>query len=216
MAGAWPAGIPAAGSCCPCQRLGINHLEHRLEKPADHTTGTFKPAINEHGPEDRLHGVGKDRGAPEAAAFHLPFPQAQKVAQAQPLGDLGEGLLLDQVGAQAREVPLVEARVLEEEQLRDHAVEHRIAKEFQPFVVHAAMRAVRDRLLQQFTAVEGVLEPLFERAQVPVGTLRAVHALLVSWRQTGIHWPGRPGWSRLDPAKSITMRTLSITGIEKE
>jgi hypothetical protein len=69
--------------------------------------------------------------------------------QFQLLGDLVQGLLLDQVGAQARQVAfgqVVEAFVQDR---GDDAVQDRIAEEFEALVMQTAVATVGQRLLQQ-------------------------------------------------------------------
>jgi len=140
--------------------LWIDCLQHRLEQLADDGAGSIESAVQKDRAENSLHCVSQDRRATEAAAFHFSFAQPQKVGEDQSLGDIGERLLLDQVGTQPRQITFVQTRVLLEQDLRNGAVQYCIAEELEALVVNRAVAAMRDGLFEQRVLDEGVAEAL--------------------------------------------------------
>ena len=67
--------------------------------------------------------------------FRLTFAQAQYIGNLQAQRQLVQGVLLDEVGAHARQVPLRQIAEPLVQQARDGEVEHGIAQKFQPFIV---------------------------------------------------------------------------------
>ena len=98
------------------QGLGIDVFQYRDVERANHRTRGLETGIEEDGAKERFQRIGQDRGTAEAAGFEFALTQAQKLRELQPLGDFIQGLLLDQVGAQARKVAFVDLVVAFEEQ----------------------------------------------------------------------------------------------------
>ena len=69
-----------------------------------------------------------------------------------------QAFLAHQVGAHARQVAFVGAGETLEQQPRDHQAQHRIAEEFEPFVVVGAEAAVGQRARQQPGIVEAMAD----------------------------------------------------------
>ena len=64
----------------------------------------------------------------------LPAPEQQRLAEAEPGADGGEGLGAHDGGADPGEVPLRQLRMVAVEVLGDDDPEHRVAEELEPFV----------------------------------------------------------------------------------
>ncbi len=85
--------------------------------------------------------------------------------QVEPLGKPEERVLVDETGAQARELTLRHVWIAAEQRRGDHAVEYRIADELQSLVVGGAKAAMSQGLLQQLRAKEDMAQRIagFER-----------------------------------------------------
>jgi hypothetical protein len=101
------------------------------------------PGIDVDGAEDGFHGVSQDGRALRTAATGFAFRQAQVLGQLQRHGDAVQHVLPHQVRAHAGEVALWRVGELAEQQVGHREVEHRVAQEFQAFVVVRAEAAVR-------------------------------------------------------------------------
>jgi hypothetical protein len=73
-----------------------------------------------------------------------------------------QAFLAHQMGAHAAELPLAGGGPVQVEHLRHHQIQHRVAEEFEAFVMNAAMAAVRERLLAQLGIGKAVAQRLFE------------------------------------------------------
>ena len=127
----------------------------------DHAAGGVEAGVQEHGAEQGFDRVGQDRWPAKTAALQFAFAQAQVLGQLQALGDVRQRSLLDQVGAQARQIALVDLRVTLEQHRRDDEVEHGIPEELQALVVARPMAAVGQRLFKQCWVTEVVIQPVF-------------------------------------------------------
>jgi hypothetical protein len=86
----------------------VDRVEHRDVEGADHVARGIEAGVEEDRAQQGFEGVGQDRGTAEAAGLEFALAQAQELRQFELLGDLVQRLLLDQVGAQARQVAFVE------------------------------------------------------------------------------------------------------------
>ncbi|MNR17012.1 hypothetical protein D3C85_1336490 [compost metagenome] len=143
------------------QGLGVYGGQYRLVLAHDHATGGVKPRIQEDGAENRFDGVGQDGRTAEAAALQFAFAQAQVLGQFQPLGDIRQRRLFDQIGPQARQIAFVDFGIALEQHRRHDEVQHGIPKEFQPLVMARAMTAMRQCLFKQGCITEVVIQAGF-------------------------------------------------------
>jgi hypothetical protein len=141
--------------------LGIHGRQHRLVLAHDHAAGGIETGVQENGAEQRLDRVRQDGGTAETAALQFAFAQAQVLRQFQPLGDIRQRSLLDQIGPQARQVAFVDLGIALEQHRRDDEVQHGIPQEFQSLVVARTVTAMRQRLFKQGRITEVVLQAVF-------------------------------------------------------
>src|SRR5690606_10275141 len=98
--------------------------------------------------------------------LELAFAEQQIVAELEAVRHAMQRVLAHEIGAQARQVAFTQAREAGEKLGGDHAVQHAVAEELQPFVVRNAVAPMRDRLLQQTAGVELVPQGAFEQVQL--------------------------------------------------
>ena len=134
-----PAGIPAAASWLSLPSVrGIDRFEHRDVEGADDVARGIEAGVEEDRAEQSLRACRPgSRAAGSRPIFSLALAQAQECDSLELLGDFVQRLLLDQVGAQARQVAFVEASEAFVQHRGDDAVQDRVAQEFEPFVVQA-------------------------------------------------------------------------------
>ncbi len=144
-------------------------VEARHEQPLDHLRRGVEAAVQVDRAEQRFERVGQDRFAAEAAGFQLARAEPQLLAELDLGGDDRERLAAHQARAEARQLALVGGAELAEHQHGDHAVEHRVAEELQPFVVRAAGAAMGQRRFEQrrvaALVAERVMQPFACRLQ---------------------------------------------------
>src|SRR5690606_7679322 len=121
-------------------------------------TGRLEPAVEKDGADHGFDRIGEHRRTPRPSAPDLALPQAQLLPERQVLRDAGEGLLVDEVRAQAREVALRQAREARIELQRDDAVQNAVAEELEPLVVRGAVATMGQRPAQQLGIVETVAD----------------------------------------------------------
>ena len=92
-------------------------------------------AVDEHGAEHGLERVGEDRRPVGAAALLLAFAQPDFAAQSQSAARRAPARPVDQRRAHARQVTFGKCGKTLVERHADHAVQHRVADEFEPLVV---------------------------------------------------------------------------------
>ena len=88
-----------------------------------------------HRPNDCLNGIGKNRRSAMAAAFQFALAKTQGITQREGIGNLMQGFLANEVGAQARHFAFGQGRKSTVEFQRHHTVQNRIANEFKTFVM---------------------------------------------------------------------------------
>ena len=146
--------------------FGRGRGEDRLEEAEDHLLGSLKAAFGEHGAEDGLHGIGRDRGTMRTARLHLAFAHAKEGRDVDLFGDDREGPLADEVGAHARKVAFGEVLVALEERVAHDAVENRVAQEFEALVVLRREAAVRHRTFEKLAVGELVADALLKNRKI--------------------------------------------------
>ena len=100
------------------------------------------------------------RCAPPASG--LAFAEAQHLGQADLHRRAVQAVFAHEVGAHAGQVAFVGAGEALEQQAGNRQAEHRIAEEFEPFVVVGTEAAVRQRARQQRAIVESMAEALLQ------------------------------------------------------
>ena len=166
-------GLPVQAGPEP-GRLGY----HRVEQPVDERARLRQAPLDVDGADDRLEGVGQDRGLVAPARAFLAPAQPDVVAQMQPARHVGQRPHVDHRRTQLGQVPLGQIGILAEQRVGDDQPEHRVAEELQPLIGRQAAiligeRPVRERTLQQLRA-----EARVEGAQQG-GALRLVASSLV-------------------------------------
>src|SRR5258706_609541 len=162
-AAAGPSGTSAFTiAACPRQPAPRRLCRSRRQRGPPRT----KAATAGRGTKSPPKGSSNYRRPRKPATFHLAFSQAQEISEAQCFGNVGQGLLLDQIGAQARQIALIQTCIFLEQQLGNRAIENSIAKKLQPLVVDGAVTAVRHTLLQKVRCAERVAEAFLKRGQI--------------------------------------------------
>ena len=82
--------VPAARSSSPGPRQAGRGLDQAVEEPVDQAAGRFEVVVEVDRPDQRLHGVGEDRGLVPAAGGLLALAEAQEVAEAERAGNVRE------------------------------------------------------------------------------------------------------------------------------
>src|SRR5581483_3345509 len=148
-----------------------------LEQAHHEVAGGAPSAVEVHGGDDRLHGVGENRLLRSPSRGVLTLPQEQRGAEPDRRGELAEDLGVDHGRAQLRELPLRQVGVLVEREVGDHHAEHGVAEELEPFVrvgvgVLGAVGTVHERTLE----LGGITERPPDRGLEPGERVR-VHGL---------------------------------------
>lgn len=118
-----------------------------------------------------------------------------------------QGVLLDQIGPHPGQVALGQLRQSLVEQVGDCEVEHRIAQEFESFVVIGREAAVRQCTLQQPRVGKGMLEARLQRVKVTARHGRPVEALRMGLRSPSA---GRHKGLAATPWASISVRLACV------
>ncbi len=143
------AGTPAAGSSRPCRASS----DRPSSAPARRARSiTAAPRRSRHRGTPRRRSPRRCRPGSRAVSTRrcgVRLRRAPGTGSGRALGEFVQRLLLDQVGAQPRQVALVDAPEVTVQHRGDDAVEHRIAEELEPLVVRLAVAAMRQRLPQQ-------------------------------------------------------------------
>ena len=158
---------------------GLRARKVRRVDATDHGERRVEAAIEKDGAEHRFERIGDDRRAVSATALLLAFAEAQRGAQIERPREPRERVALDEMGADPRQVAFGYLREAVIEKESDHAVQHRVADEFEPLVVNGAVAAVRQRLVQQIAIAKRVTQPCGKRRR----RRGPVHS--VRWRRRG-------------------------------
>lgn len=128
------------------------------KQAAHHGLGGVETGIEADGGKHGLHGVGQNGRAVEAAAFQFARPQKQGVAHGQTAGDVGQHVLVDQVGAQAGKLAFAAFGKGVEQHARDGVIEDAVADKLETLVVAGGIAAVGECLFEQLGPGESVAE----------------------------------------------------------
>ena len=101
-----------------------------------------------------------------AASLHLAFAHAQEGRHVNLLGDDGERLLADEVGAHARELAFREMLVAQKKRIAHDAVEHRVAEKLEALVVLRRKAAVRHRAFEKLAVGELIADALLKNRKI--------------------------------------------------
>ena len=131
--------------------LGVEiDAAHALGKqPAHHRFGGGKTGIQTHGGKQRFERVGQYRRPRAAAAFHLARAQIQRFAQLHFARQRRQRVLIDQIGAQPRQLAFGQLGKGVVQHPRHGVIQNAVADKLQPLVVQSGMAAVGQRLPQQ-------------------------------------------------------------------
>ena len=140
------------------------------------SAGLRVPGVEVDGGDERLHGVGEDRGLLPAAGGLLSLAHPQIGPKVEGAGHRGELLAADRRRPDLGELAFRIAGVGGEQELGDGQAQDGVAQELEALVVaHAGVfggiRAVGQRLGQQLPVGERVAERLFERLGVSHASL---------------------------------------------
>ncbi|EDT03186.1 hypothetical protein BamIOP4010DRAFT_3320 [Burkholderia ambifaria IOP40-10] len=144
------------------ERARIDVVENRDIEALDDPLGGFEAAIEEYGPDDGFERVREDRRAAEAATAQLALAQPQPFGDIQGLSDFIQRLLLDEIGAHARQVAFVQLAETLEQKGGHRAIQNGIAEKLEPFVMRGTVTAVGQSLAQQFRIAKFVAQPAFQ------------------------------------------------------
>ena len=144
----------------------------------------IEAGIEEDRADQRLQRIGQDGGALRATAARLALGQAHHLGQAELQRHAVQAVLAHQVRAHARQVAFVGAGEALEQQAGNGQAQHRIAEEFQAFVVVGAEAAVRQRPGEQLRLAEAVADAGLEFVE------SLVHR--VNCPRAAVTVPGRP------------------------
>ena len=129
---------------------GIDRAYLCVEQTLDDAACHIEAGIQHGSPEQRFERVGEDGWPLRAAALQLAFTQAQMATEFQLQSNVMQGVLIDQIGAQAGQAAFRLYRKALIKHQSDDAIEYAIAQELQSLVVASAETAMRQRLIQQF------------------------------------------------------------------
>lgn len=155
----------------------------------------LQPAIEVHGANERLEGVGQGGRAPATPVVLVAAPHHQVIAEANPAGVLSERPAGDEPGAELGEVSLVHIREAPEEMLAGDKLQHRVAEVFEPLVVEVNLlrlmtqAGVGERFGQQQRVAEFVADLLLKRVH-PGAKLMAGEGRFKRSREMGGCFPG--------------------------
>src|SRR5581483_8767665 len=153
---------------------GAQRLEVLAQRPQDEGAHLAEAAIEEDRADDRLVRPGEVVWAATAAGGVFAAAEVEIRADVQPLGGARERVAPDEVGAELRELALVDVGVFGVELVRDDDAEGGIAEEFEALVradvdagVLVEVGRVDQGLPEQLRVFELHAEPRLERS--PVG-----------------------------------------------
>mgnify|MGYP007088719712 CR=1 FL=1 len=118
-------------------------IENRHVKTLDDRLRGIEAAVEKHRAQHGFQRVCKDRRAAEAAAAQFAFTKAQAFGNIKGLSNLVERLLLDQIGADARQIAFVQFAETLEQKRSHRAIQDGVAEKLEPFVMRGTMTAVR-------------------------------------------------------------------------
>ena len=114
----------------------------------------------EHRADERLEGVGEDRGLVAAAGRLLALAEHDVLPEVERPGDVGERAHVDDGRAQLGQLPLGEVGVLAVERLGDDETQHGVTEELEALVVGQAAVLVGVRAVRQGTQKQRLVDVL--------------------------------------------------------
>ena len=172
-------------------------ISHVLEQAAHQLVGLVKAGIQVHRANHGLQRIGQDGRPLLSARARFALAQAQQLGQAQHHGQLVQGVLLDQIGAHARQIAFGQLAQLLVQQAGDRQIEHRVAQKLEAFVVVGEKLRCVSACGKQFRIGKLMLQALLQRLQSGAGTGAGTHlfgAPVVLQQQVGrtghVDFPG--------------------------
>ena len=128
--------------------------DEAVEEVVHEAPGGVDAVLQEHGPDQRLHRVGEDRGLVPPAGGLLAPPEVDERPEVEAARDLREGARVDDRSPQLGELTLRQVGEGREEVLGDHQSEDGVTEELEAFVrgqptLLVRVRAVRERPFEQ-------------------------------------------------------------------
>ena len=163
-----PCSHPAGRLWVLARCRGIGLRQHVAEAGHDHRARRIEAAVQKHRAENSFERVGENGRAIGATALQLSFTQLDFAPQSERSRDPRQRVLIDERRADARQITFGQRTKALEQRNADDAVEHRIADEFEPFVVGYADAAVGERLAKQVGLAKRVPELCSQRGGHPV------------------------------------------------
>ena len=152
-------GLPVEGGA---ERRG--GLDERVEELVHEHRGDLDAAGEVDGADQRLDGVGEDRGLVATAGALLAATELDVLAEPDAAADLGERPGVDHGGAQLGQPALGQVGVLGVERLGDDDTEDRVTEELEPLVGGQSAVLVGERPVRQGTVEQpGVQNGIPER-----------------------------------------------------
>ena len=135
-------------------------LDERVEVVVHEARGEVDVGREEDGADERLEGVGQDRGLVAAAGRLLALAEHDVLPEVEDAGDVGEGAHVDDGRAQLGQLPLGQVGVLAVERLGDDETQHGVAEELEALVVGQAAVLVGVRAVRQGTQEQRLVDVL--------------------------------------------------------
>jgi len=179
-----------AGLVVLVEDLDGARIEQGHKEPADEIAHGVEAPVAVNGGDNRLERVCQQRALHPAAGDVLAAAEKQVVAQVKLPGQPGQGLFVDDGGADLGEIPFRAVRVLPHQHVADAQGENGIAEKLEPLVVLLQ----KLRVLVRVGAVrEGAIQKGRVPEPVPQGLLEGFEphsAVTVHGRP--VHAPSRP------------------------
>ena len=128
--------------------------------------GLGKVHVKADGGKQRFQRVSQNRRPVVATAFQFTFAQKQAVANVQFTGNISQGGLVHQVGAQARQLAFAQLAKLVVEHARHGVIQNAVADEFKALVIGRTVTAVRQRLTQELRLAKRMAQPAGQPVKV--------------------------------------------------
>jgi len=145
-------------------------------KPAYDLLGSHEVGVETDGSKRCLQRVSQNGWPVVTAAFQLALAQVQVIAQFQLVRQFGQGVLVNQVGSQARQLAFAELGKTVEQHARNRVVEDAVANELETFIIGGAKAAMRQCLAQQFWLSKKIIQRL---GQAPEAGVLIAHGVIV-------------------------------------
>ena len=137
--------------------------------------GLIKIGIKAHCGKHRLHGIGQNRRATEPPAFQFTHTQKQAIANIQFGGDFCQGVLVDQIGTQTRQLAFGHVWKSQKQDFGHGVIQNGVADEFQALIVARAITTMCQSFMQQFDAVKAVTQFFLQTFNFLIALHRQTH-----------------------------------------